>query len=184
MNILWNRRHIMRAGLYAAGLITLGPVRSWSQPKPNSSSTQDTGGKQNLSQAQEKIILALQHEHGAIIQYINHCGKLKARGLMDQAMIIQAIIHDEISHAQDMIHILADAGVEPTLAVWPPKTGQKVSIMLKQDIAAEQGAIDLYTEILKADLPADAWEKVHRALEQEMKHKDLFDNLIEQIRQP
>ncbi len=186
MRSSWSRRQFIHTGLLTAGIVSFSPGLGMpTKDAQPDGGTEPSGGKgRDISDWQAKIALALQHEHGAIIQYTNHCGKLKTRGLMDQAMTIQAIIHDEIRHAQDMIHILADSGLEPTLAVWPPKTSQKAEVMLRQDIAAEQGAIDLYTEILKTDLPAVARERVRRALAQEIEHKDLFDNLIEKIQQP
>ncbi len=181
MNMLWNRRHIMRAGLCAAGLIILGPVRSWSQPKPDSSTTHNTGGKENLSQAQEKLILALQHEHGAIIQYINHCGKLTADNLGSQAHTIQTIINDEMAHAQALVHILSQTGIEPTLAVWPPRTDAKPTTMLQQDIAAEQGAISLYQDLLTHKWPAHIHPKLQWMLEQELQHRDIFQNIVDTL---
>ncbi|MFO7802452.1 MAG: ferritin-like domain-containing protein [Desulfovermiculus sp.] len=181
MNMLWNRRHIIHAGVYAAGLITLGPVRSWSQHKPDSSTTPNKGEKHNLSQAQEKIALALQHEHGAIIQYINHCGKLTAGNLKPQAQKIQTIIDDEVAHAQALVHILSHTGIEPTLAVWPPKTDAEPTTMLQQDIAAEQGAISLYQDLLTEKWPAPIHRKLQWMLEQEQQHKDIFRNIVDTL---
>ena len=181
MNILWNRRHVIHAGLYAAGLITFAPIPSWSQPKPEASSTHNSDPKHNLSKAQEKIVIALQHEHGAIIQYINHCGKLNAGNLKSSAEKMQSIIDDEVAHAQALVHILSQTGIEPTLAVWPPKTDAEPATMLQQDIAAEQGAISLYQEILTEKWPEPINRKLQWMLEQELQHKDIFQNIIDTL---
>ncbi|MFP4427857.1 MAG: ferritin-like domain-containing protein [Desulfovermiculus sp.] len=183
MNRSWSRRHFIQAGLFTAGIVTFNPGPGLSKADASSeiSPAPSGGSGQKLMDWQEKIMLALQHEHGIVIQYTNHCGKLHAQGLVDQAQILEHIIHDEITHARNLIHILSSAGLEPTLAVWPPKTDQQTRVMLTQDLAAEQGAIALYQEILKNDLPANAREKVHRAMEQEKSHEKLLSNLIQNL---
>jgi bacterioferritin (cytochrome b1) len=179
----WNRRDFVQAGLYATGLISFTPELGWPMKIANNAKTKDRAASSspNLSDWEEKIVLALQHEHGAIVQYINHSGKLKASGLTEQSQKFQSIIHDEVAHAQTLVHILAARGVEPTLAVWPPNTDNDTKTMLKQDVAAEQGAIALYQEILKNDLDADTYKKIHVMLKQEIAHKKLLDALLRTV---
>ena len=181
MSMPWNRRHFMQAGACAAGLITFGPTPIWAERKQDQPAQGSPGGNQNLTETQEKMFLALQHEHGAIIQYINHCGKLIASNLKSEAERIQSIINDEAAHAQALISILSQSGVEPTLAVWPPKTDTEPRTMLQQDIAAEQGAINLYQDLLTEKWPADIHRKLQWMLDQELEHKDRFLQIVQTL---
>ncbi|RQD58487.1 MAG: ferritin-like domain-containing protein, partial [Desulfonatronovibrio sp. MSAO_Bac4] len=107
-----SRRALLKAGVGAAGIIMSAPAIAWSGS--------DTSAYP--AQLVELLGLALQHEHGALVQYANHAGLLTHWIDQGFAQTIQAIIADEVDHAVTLVHALKSSGSEPTLAVWPPQT--------------------------------------------------------------
>lgn len=89
--------------------------------------------------------LAISHEYGAIIQYINHAGVVNDKKVKS---ILLANMHDEIYHARRITEILVKEGATPTVAMWPPQTGKSLKQLLEDDIRGEEAAIRLYQQIL------------------------------------
>jgi rubrerythrin len=125
--------------------------------------------------------LALKHEHGAIVQYANHAGLISANLGGKYTQTIQSIINDEVGHAITLARELKKAGLNPTLAVWPPKTGTNASQLLAQDVAAEKGAVDLYGQILSLKLSNDLTASIEAIQQAEMVHRETFSTILTEI---
>ncbi|RUM88369.1 MAG: hypothetical protein DSZ24_03910 [Thermodesulfatator sp.] len=127
--------------------------------------------------------LALQHEFGVILQYIQHLGKALAAG-KDWEEVLEGIIRDEVFHAVHLSEMLKRRGQEPTLAVWPPQTFSSLKRCLQVDLEAEQGAISLYQKMLS--LPYQSREKkwLARFLTAEKHHYQIFGTWLEEMRMP
>ncbi|SMP15788.1 bacterioferritin [Desulfurobacterium pacificum] len=89
--------------------------------------------------------LAISHEYGAIIQYINHAGLINQKKIKN---VLLSNMRDEIYHARRITEILIKEGATPTVAMWPPQTGKNLKQLLEEDISGEEAAIRLYQQIL------------------------------------
>mgnify|MGYP006423711505 CR=1 FL=1 len=169
----YTRRRLVQVGLSVFGWALVRPGLGWAQTKAAQGQS-----KQTLTGLQQKFALALQHEHGAMVQYTNHAGKLAAKQFKEHAGTIQAIVGEEQAHAQCLVQLLYESGAEPTVAVWPPQTAAAVPEMMRQDIAAEKGAISLYEEILNQEnMSANMRRSVEWMLEQEIQHENMFTRI-------
>lgn len=122
--------------------------------------------------------LAISHEYGAIVQYINHSGLIADKKITD---VLAKILQDEIFHARRITEILVKEGATPTVAMWPPQTGKSVRALLEEDINGEIAAIKLYQKIL--DLPES---KKYRDdflsfLEREKLHRSQLMELLDAV---
>ena len=106
--------------------------------------------------------LAVSHEYGAIVQYINHSGLIADRKITS---VLLKNMQDEVFHARRTTEILIKEGATPTVAMWPPQTGKSVKTLLEEDISGEVAAIRLYQKIL--DLP------------ESKKYRDDFSSFLE-----
>ncbi|GAB6060176.1 ferritin-like domain-containing protein [Desulfonatronum parangueonense] len=176
--ICGSRRKLLQAGLGAAGLLLASPGLAWTRDE---SFVQARGTSTGLSKVEELITMALQHEHGAMVQYANHAGLLSHWVNPAFAKTIQEIIADEVDHAVTLANALIASGVTPTLAVWPPRSGDDPRKLVLLDIAAEQGAVDLYTEILEHDLPQPLRTRITAIRDSEILHRNLFNDLLEKV---
>ena len=89
--------------------------------------------------------IAIAHEYGAIVQYINHSGLIADRGIRE---VLEENMADEIFHARRLTEILVKEGAKPTISIWPPQTGRNLKTLIEEDIAGENAAIKLYSQIL------------------------------------
>lgn len=177
----YTRRGLVQAGLSVFGWALVQPGLGWAQSESGQGVKQK---EQVLTGLQQKLALALQHEHGAIVQYTNHAGKLAGKQFEDHAETIQAIVGEEQAHAQRLVQLLYESGAEPTVAVWPPQTAAAVPEMLRQDIAAEKGAISLYEEILNEENMSPGMQRsVLWMLEQEVQHEKTFNTIQRSLAQ-
>ena len=177
-----NRRRFVQAGIWAAGTTAFIPALAFAQRQSGRKEAGQALDTQDLSALEENIMLALQHEHGAIVQYTNHCGKLLAKEMSRQAEKVQEIIHEEVAHSRTLVSILMENGIEPTLAVWPPQTADTAANMLQQDVKAEQGAIALYQEILAhSEATPDISQRIELILEQEISHELRFNQILKDM---
>ena len=92
--------------------------------------------------------LAIAHEYGAIVQYINHSGLISNSKIKET---LEENMQDEIVHARRLTEILVKEGAFPTVSIWPPQTGKGMKKLIEEDIEGENAAIKLYSQIL--DLP-------------------------------
>ncbi|WP_045212948.1 ferritin-like domain-containing protein [Desulfonatronovibrio magnus] len=168
-----SRRTLLKSGACAAGLLLTGAKIVWAASPESKYSRELT----------ELLNLALQHEHGAFVQYANHAGLLSYWLDSNHATAIKAIIADEVEHAVILSNALKKSGAEPTLAVWPPQTGDTPSRVLIQDIAAEQGAVNLYSRILDFDMDDDLRNNLENIVRSEQSHKEIFEGMLKEIQQ-
>ncbi|MCA1743277.1 MAG: ferritin-like domain-containing protein [Desulfonatronovibrio sp.] len=167
-----SRRALLKAGVGAAGIIMAAPAIAWSAPDSSAAYP---------AQLTELLGLALQHEHGALVQYANHAGLLTYWIDQGLARSIQAIIADEVDHAVTLVNTLKSSGSEPTMAVWPPQTANSPSKVISQDIAAEQGAVNLYTRILEFDMDEPLRKNIEHIVDSEKSHKLIFENMLNKV---
>ncbi|MGD9007000.1 MAG: ferritin-like domain-containing protein [Desulfobacteraceae bacterium] len=132
----------------------------------------------------ELLDLALQHEYGAIVQYSNHAGVITALSSDPGGTIAKTfkeIICQEVRHSIHLSDILKKNGVEPTVAVWPPQTAATPVQMVKQDLAAESGAVALYQQILDQDFDAPTKRIIEKLLFSEKAHHHYFSKLLAEL---
>ncbi len=97
---------------------------------------------------------------------------------------MEKIAIDEMKHAEMIAERLFYLGEKPTTKPTPIFVGNSLGEMIEQDRKDEEGAIDLYKEIIKK-----AWEEgdhtSHRLFRQiladEEEHHDTFVSLLEEI---
>ncbi len=170
-----SRRSLLRGAAGAFGLFLAAPGLSWADQG------QQQNGQGSLSQVQELLTVALQHEHGAFVQYANHAGIMSLSLEQDVSSLYQEIIADEVGHAISLVRALQASGAEPTLAVWPARSHQDPAELLFQDVAAEENAVELYQKILELDLDSGLQNEIHLILEQEVDHLKVFSDMLESL---
>lgn len=132
----------------------------------------------------ELLDLALQHEFGAVVQYGNHAGlitALKADPGGTIAKTFEEIICQEVHHSIKLSDILKKNGIEPSVAVWPPQTAATPEEMVEKDLAAEDGAVDLYQQILEKDFEASIKRVIEKLLFAEKAHQHYFSKLLSEL---
>ena len=121
--------------------------------------------------------LAISHEYGAIVQYINHAGLIKEEKVKK---VLLANMQDEIYHARRITEILIKEGATPTVTIWPPQTGKKLKILLEEDISGEEAAIRLYQKILDLKESAKYRKDFNFFLNREIVHRGRLVRLIDE----
>ena len=174
-----NRRAFLSMGV---GLLTLPAVAQISGCSGNNQSEPE---KKIFSDPKFELLdLALQHEFGAIVQYSNHAGVIKALNSDPGGTIaktFEEIICKEVYHSIHLSDILMKNGIEPTVAVWPPQTAATPVEMVHKDLAAESGAIALYQQILKQDFDDPTKRIIEKLLSSEESHHKLFSELLSEL---
>ncbi|MFB3926543.1 MAG: bacterioferritin [Syntrophales bacterium] len=97
---------------------------------------------------------------------------------------IRAIAIVEMKHAEDIAERLVYLGGKPTTAPKPIFVGATLKEMIEQDRKDEEGAIDLYKNIIKkADKEGDVVtsELFKKIVTAEEDHHDTFTTLLEEI---
>ena len=123
--------------------------------------------------------IAIAHEYGAIVQYINHSGLItdkRIKGILEKNM------QDEIIHARRLTEILVKEGATPTISLWPPQTGKTVEQLINEDIAGENAAIRLYSRIL--DLPESKKyrDDIYSFLKREGTHRSRLVGIMNELK--
>jgi rubrerythrin len=165
-----------------AGLLTLSAVSQIIGCKGNDQSKPE---KKIFSDPKFELLdLALQHEFGAVVQYSNHAGVIKALNSDPSGTIaktFEEIICHEVHHSIHMSDILKKSGIEPTVAVWPPQTAATPVEMMQQDLAAESGAVALYQQILEQDFDDPTKRIIEKILISEKTHHHYFSKLLSEL---
>lgn len=178
-----SRRILLKTGLTLGALELFLPAKLLAVAREDTEQDNYKHKKSKDSEFHNMFNLALKHEHGAIVQYANHAGLMSAKLGGAHTETIQSIINDEVRHSIILVRELKKVGLNPTLAVWPPKTAINAPEMLSQDIAAEQGAVDLYGRILSLGLNKNLAAKIEAMQKAEKEHKDLFSNILVELNQ-
>lgn len=174
-----NRRAFLSMGV---GMLTLPAVAQLCGCKGNGQS--EPGKKIFPDTKFELLDLALQHEYGAVVQYSNHAGVIKAVNSDPGGSIaktFEEIILQEVRHSIHLSDILKKNGIEPTVAVWPPQTAATPAEMAQQDLAAESGAIALYQQILEQDFDGPTKRIIEELLFAEKAHHHYFTKLLSEL---
>ena len=103
-----------------------------------------------MSDLVELLNEAMQAEHQAIYQYMNHYNNVRGKwpDIVDH---FKAHMDDELGHANQLAQrIYTLGGVPATAMLSPAEFTEDVDEALKQDIVGEQEAIDLYSKIMDA----------------------------------
>ncbi|EFI36284.1 hypothetical protein Dthio_PD3747 [Desulfonatronospira thiodismutans ASO3-1] len=167
-NQVLSRRSLLRTGAGALGIFLAAPGLTWASP----------GDTRQSEEAIELMILALQHEHGAFVQYANHAALLSMWLEEDLTRTYETIIADEVSHAISLVTALKKSGAEPTLAVWPARSGDDPGTLLRQDIAAEENAVEIYRRIIDLDISSGLRTELEKILKAEKAHQEVFEELL------
>ncbi|TVR00735.1 MAG: ferritin-like domain-containing protein [Desulfovibrionales bacterium] len=179
-----NRRRLLQVGIGIGGMLLAGPAsllfrsEAAGRTRAVQAEVATISGRGSL---EELMALALQHEHGAMIQYANHAGLLSHWINPIFATSIQDIIADEVEHTVTLVNALAVRGLTPTLAVWPPRSGDQARELILMDIAAEQGAVELYTQMLEHDLDPTLRTAITSIRDAEILHRNIFNDLLEKV---
>lgn len=125
---------------------------------------------------------AIAAEMSASVQYMWHHVMAKGMRSPEVRDMIREISMVEMKHAESIAERLDYLGGVPTTKPTPVETGTNLEEIIKQDIAKEEDAINLYREIIK--VAADEGDTTTRRLfegilSDEEGHHNEFTTLLE-----
>ena len=88
----------------------------------------------------------LEHEYGAIIQYLTYAARVNGPYRPQLKAFFEAEIADETMHAQFLAHKIVALGGKPSTAAAPVAEAATNRAMLEAILEAETGAAARYTE--------------------------------------
>jgi len=122
----------------------------------------------------------LEAEHGAIIQYLNHA---YAIGEGDLACEIEAIAREEMRHLDWLAEAIIDLGGELSLIRGKTNlSGKTPPIWMKNDVLAEEEAITMYKEHIKAISDPKIKQLLQRILSDEESHHADFVHFVDKVK--
>ncbi len=124
--------------------------------------------------------IAISHEYGAIVQYINHAGYVEERNKVQSVLLSN--LQDEIFHARKITSLLVKEGATPTVSIWPPQTGKTLQQLLEEDINGESAAIKLYQKILDMPESKRYRDLFYSFLKREELHRSRLTELLNAIK--
>ena len=93
---------------------------------------------------------ALDHEIGAVQQYLTQATLCSLWGLRDEASQLRREVEEELGHAQKLIQHMLVLGLAPTATqLAPVRPGRNLREMLELDRVLEADAILLYEEAVR-----------------------------------
>jgi bacterioferritin len=125
---------------------------------------------------------ALAEELGAIIQYMYH--HVMGRGLASPAILdeFKSTSITEMKHAEALAERIDLLGGEPTIEISPIKVGGDLTKMIRDDLATEYRAIELYKGIIKLAAKEDdpvTRRLLEEILEDEEGHANTWETVLE-----
>ena len=140
-----------------------------------------------MAKASEQLIAglnqALSEELTALIQYLWH--HIQGRGIESAAVgeIFKATSMTEMNHAYKLAERIDLLGGQPNMSMAPAKTGGDVRQMIRDDLAAEYGAIETYKRLI--DLADDEDDDVTEQmligiLKDEQEHANTWETVLGQ----
>ena len=121
----------------------------------------------------------LEGEHAAIIQYLTHA---YAVGEGDLACEIEAIAREEMRHLDWLAETIVELGGVPSLKRGKMrKPGKAVAGWMTDDVHAEEDAIAMYTEHIKAIGDPKIKRLLKRILSDEMAHRGKFVHFVDKV---
>jgi len=128
-----------------------------------------------------KLNEAIEAEHGAIIQYLNH---VFAIGEGDLACEIEAIAREEMRHLDWLAETVVALGgeISPTRGK-TVLTGKTPPVWMKNDVAAEEEAIAMYRRHIAAIDDPGIKRLLQRILSDEQSHHLDFLHFVDKVRE-
>lgn len=133
----------------------------------------------------KKIIDALNRartlELAAIVQYMKHHYEVEGLESPAVADLAKESALDEMKHAEALGERIAYLGGEPTKEIGAIATGGDLKKMIQDDLAAENGAIAEYREIIKlceAEGDVTSRRMMEQILHDEEGHADNWESLL------
>ena len=122
----------------------------------------------------------LEGEHGAIIQYLTHA---YAMGEGEMTCEIEAIAREEMRHLDWLADTIVGLGGTPSLKRGKMRTeGKAVSDWMKNDVLAEEDAISMYKEHIKAIGDRKIKRLLKRILSDEESHHGDFAHFVDKAK--
>lgn len=122
----------------------------------------------------------LEGEHAAIIQYLTHA---YAMGEGELACEIEAISREEMRHLDWLAETIVELGGTPSFKRGKMrKPGAAVSGWMKDDVLAEEDAIAMYQDHIKAIANPKIKRLLKRILSDEMAHRGKFAHFIDKVK--
>jgi len=122
----------------------------------------------------------LEGEHGAIIQYLTHA---YAMGEGEMTCEIEAIAREEMRHLDWLADTIVGLGGTPSLKRGKMRTeGKSVSDWMKNDVLAEEDAISMYKEHIKAIGDRKIKRLLKRILSDEESHHGDFAHFVDKAK--
>ena len=119
----------------------------------------------------------LEGEHGAIIQYLTHA---YAMGEGELACEIEAISREEMRHLDFLAETIVDLGGKPSMKRGKMRLeGRSVSDWMKNGVLAEEDAITMYREHIKAIADPKTKRLLQRILSDEESHHGDFQHFVD-----
>ena len=120
---------------------------------------------------------AIEAEHAAIIQYLLHAYSM---GEGELACEIEAIAREEMRHLDFLAEAVVGLGGKPSLARGDMRAkGNTVGAWMKNDVLAEEDAISMYGEHIKAIDDPQISRLLERILSDERSHHGDFKHFVE-----
>ena len=121
----------------------------------------------------------LEGEHAAIIQYLTHAYGM---GEGELACEIEAIAREEMRHLDWLAEIIVELGGAPSLKRGEmSKAGNAIGDWMRDDVHAEEGAITMYKEHIKAASDRKIKRLLKRILSDEMAHRGKFEHFVDKV---
>jgi len=121
----------------------------------------------------------LEGEHAAIIQYLTHA---YAMGEGELACEIEAIAREEMRHLDWLAETIVNLGGTPSFKRGKMrKPGKAMAGWMTDDVHAEEDAIAMYKEHIKATGDAKIKRLLKRILSDEMAHRGKFAHFVDKV---
>ena len=123
----------------------------------------------------------LSDELGSIIQYMWH--HVSGKGLASAGVLgmFHAAAIDEMKHAEEIAERIDQLGGEPTIKVGEIKTGGNIEKMIRDDLAAEEAAVERYGAQIRKIMETDPATRhmLEDILQDEERHANDWRTLLE-----
>jgi bacterioferritin len=124
---------------------------------------------------------AIEAEHGAIIQYLNHAFAI---GEGDLACEIEAISREEMRHLDWLAETVVGLGGEPSLTRGKTNlAGKTPPVWMKNNVLAEEEAIAMYRHHITAIDEPQIKRLLQRILSDELSHHKDFTHFVDKVKE-
>lgn len=135
----------------------------------------------NKKEIIELLNQAIEAEHGAVIQYLNHAFAI---GEGDLACEIEAISREEMRHLDWLAETIVSMGGEPSLTRGKTNlAGKSPPVWMKNDVIAEEEAIVMYRHHISVIDDPRIKRLLQRILSDELSHHIDFTHFIDKVKE-